>query len=196
MCFQVWYLRLHAYLSWCKMLTYIGWEKMAAIFLTAFLDGCFFNENVWISIKFSLQIIPNGPIINIPALVQTMAWRWLGDKPLSEALMVSFLNQPQWVKTSVIDKYGMIISNFLSLPTVPYTIPAERIPYYGRVHAKFISVKISWLLATHFISIMMMPWHGRTFHITGPLWGKPPRLVDYPHKCLVMLILTMYLMSE
>ena len=39
----------------------------------------FVNENVWISIKFSLNIVPGGPINNIPALVQIMAWRRLGD---------------------------------------------------------------------------------------------------------------------
>ena len=29
----------------------------------------FFNENVWISIKISLEFVPKGPINNIPALV-------------------------------------------------------------------------------------------------------------------------------
>ena len=33
-----------------------------------------------ISIKFSLKFVPKGPINNIPALVQTMAWRkWLSE---------------------------------------------------------------------------------------------------------------------
>ena len=41
----------------------------------------FFNENVFISIKLSLKFVPKGPIPNIPALVQTMAWRRPGDKP-------------------------------------------------------------------------------------------------------------------
>ena len=63
----------------------------------------FFNENVWISIKISLKFVPKGPINNIPALVQIMAWRCWGDKPLSEPMMVSLLmhiclTQPQWVK--------------------------------------------------------------------------------------------------
>ena len=49
----------------------------------------FFNENVWISIKISLKFVPKGPINNIPALVQIMAWRRSGDKPLSDPMMVS-----------------------------------------------------------------------------------------------------------
>ena len=48
----------------------------------------FLNENVWIPIKISLKFFPKGPINNIPALVQIMAWRRPGDKPLSEPMMV------------------------------------------------------------------------------------------------------------
>ena len=49
----------------------------------------FFNEIAWISIKISLKFVPKGPINNIPALVQIMAWRRSGDKPLSEPMMDS-----------------------------------------------------------------------------------------------------------
>ena len=48
----------------------------------------FLKENVRISIKISLKFVPKGPIDNIPALFQMMAWRRPGDKPLSEAMMV------------------------------------------------------------------------------------------------------------
>ena len=51
----------------------------------------FVNENVSIPIKISLKFVPKGPINNIPALVQIMAWRRPGDKPLSEPMMVSLL---------------------------------------------------------------------------------------------------------
>ena len=65
----------------------------------------FLNENVIISIKISLKFVPDGPINNIPALVQIMAWRRLGDKPLSEPTMVLLLTdicvtRPQWVKST------------------------------------------------------------------------------------------------
>ena len=63
----------------------------------------FLNENVWIPIKISLKFVPQGPIDNIPALVQIMAWRRPGDKPLSEPMMVRQMThicvtRPQWVK--------------------------------------------------------------------------------------------------
>ena len=47
----------------------------------------FLNGNLWISIKISLKFVPKDPINNIPALVQIMAWRRTGDKPLSEPMM-------------------------------------------------------------------------------------------------------------
>ena len=55
------------------------------------LNCIFFNENVRISIKISLKFAPKGPIHNIPALFQIMAWCRPGDKPLSEPMMVSLL---------------------------------------------------------------------------------------------------------
>ena len=63
----------------------------------------FLNENVRISISISLKFVLKGPISNIPALIQIMAWRRPGDKPLSEPMMVSLLThicvtRPQWVK--------------------------------------------------------------------------------------------------
>ena len=62
----------------------------------------FLNENVWIPIKISMKFLPKGPINNIPALVQIMAWRRPGDKPLSEPMMASLtthicVTRPQWV---------------------------------------------------------------------------------------------------
>ena len=71
-----------------------------------FADGILkrisFNENIWILIKILLKFVPKGPINNIPALVQIIAWRHPGDKPLSEPMMVSLLThicvtRPQWV---------------------------------------------------------------------------------------------------
>ena len=62
----------------------------------------FLIENVWISIKISLKFVPMGPINNNPVLVPIMAWRRLGDKPLSEPMMVGLtthicVTRPQWV---------------------------------------------------------------------------------------------------
>ena len=58
-----------------------GRDKMAAISQTT-------RSN-----KISLKFVPKGPINNIPALVQIMAWLWSGDKPLSEPMMTKIADE-------------------------------------------------------------------------------------------------------
>ena len=66
---------------------------MAAISQTTYSNAL--NVNVKIFINISLKFVSNGPINNIPALVQIMAWRWPGDKPLSELMMIILLTYSQ-----------------------------------------------------------------------------------------------------
>ena len=71
------------------------------------LKRIFMNENVRISTKISLKFVPKGLINNIQALVQIMAWRRPGDKPLSEPMLVSlpthiWVTRPQWVNEIIV----------------------------------------------------------------------------------------------
>ena len=78
----------------------------------------FLNENLSIVIKISLKFVPKGPINNILSLVQIMACRQQGDKPLSEPMVVSLLMdicgiQPQWVKPLLLPyAYFVILTHF------------------------------------------------------------------------------------
>ena len=67
------------------LLTYLPLDKMDDIFNCIFL-----NENDKIPIQISLKLVPGSPIDDKPALVQVMAWRRTGDKPLSEPMMTQF----------------------------------------------------------------------------------------------------------
>ena len=74
-------------------------------FTDGILNFIFLNENIKILIKIWLKFIPKGPINNIPVLVQIMAWRRPGDKPLSETMMVIFpthicVVRPQGIEAS------------------------------------------------------------------------------------------------
>ena len=76
----------------------------------------FLNENVWILIKISPKFVPDGPINNITALIQIMARRRWGEKPLSEPMMVSLPmhicdTRPQWVKSDFWFPNGYTTSN-------------------------------------------------------------------------------------
>ena len=59
-------------------------------FVDDIFKSVFMNEIFCIMIRIWLKLAPKGPINNIPALVQIMAWRRSGDKPLSESMLTQF----------------------------------------------------------------------------------------------------------
>ena len=95
----------------------------------------FVKENVRISIKFSLKFVPKGPINNIPALVQIIAWRCPGDKPLSEPVMVSLLThicvtRPQWLNVPGLSYPSLTRSiSWLLMPRILVS-PGHQQPWY------------------------------------------------------------------
>ena len=87
----------------CELFNTLRPRRNEQYFADDIFKRIFFNENVWISIKISLKFVPKGPINNSPALVQIMAWRRSGDKPLSEPMLIFVpthicVTRPQWVK--------------------------------------------------------------------------------------------------
>ena len=119
----------------------------------------FLIENVRIFIKISLKFVLKGTINNIPALVQVMAWRQLGYKPLSEPMMVRLLQhicvtRPQWV-TSFWGFFKCQTQHLRQLPcstTTSSNILSLNKQYYSisGPHAYFISatelIMWTWLL--------------------------------------------------
>ena len=96
-------MRKRCLLEWNRVFNTLRPRQNGRHFADDTFKRIFLNENVRISIKISLKFVPKDPIHNIPALVQIMAWRRSGDKPLSEPMMVSLLThiyvtRPQWVK--------------------------------------------------------------------------------------------------
>ena len=63
---------------------------MAVILANDNLKCIFLNENYTTSIRISLKVVSRSPIGNKPALVQVMAWRRTGDKPLPEPVRTQF----------------------------------------------------------------------------------------------------------
>ena len=63
---------------------------MSAILADDNFKCIFLNENDRISIWISLKFVLRSPFGNKPALVQVMAWRRTGDKPLPELILTQF----------------------------------------------------------------------------------------------------------
>ena len=84
------------------LLTYWGWNKMAANFLTTFSNAFSWMKIYDFRLRFHWSLLTRVQLKYILALVQIMAWRRPGDKPLSEPMIVSLLThiyvtRPQWV---------------------------------------------------------------------------------------------------
>ena len=100
-----------------------GW-----LFADDMFKRIFLNEDICISNKISLKYVPRGLIDNMSTLVQIMAWRRPGDKPLSEPMMIGLLThicvtRPRWVKmVSMISMEGMVVG---SSGAIPWPLRAE-----------------------------------------------------------------------
>ena len=63
---------------------------MASIFTNNIFKRVFMNQKKCIPIRISLKFVIKGPIDNKSVLVQVMAWRRTGVKPLLEPMLTQF----------------------------------------------------------------------------------------------------------
>ena len=92
-----------AWLQYMLSINALGLRQNGRRFADDIFNCIFLNGNLWISLKISLNFVPEVRFNNLPALIQIMAWRRSGDKPLSGTMMVNLLThicvtRPQWVK--------------------------------------------------------------------------------------------------
>ena len=95
-------------------LTHWGRDKMAAISQTTFSNVFSWMKTYEFRLRFHWH---SFWIHNIPSLVQIMAWRRPGDKPLSEPMMVNLLMHrcvtwPHWPAL----RAGLLCCNFFGQP--------------------------------------------------------------------------------
>ena len=89
-------------MRWFSPDLHIEAEKSGHNFPHDIFQCIFLKENIRVWIKMSLKFLSKSPINNVPSLVQIMAWRRLGDQPLSGQMMVRLpthicVTRPQWV---------------------------------------------------------------------------------------------------
>ena len=83
-------------------LTYWDRDKIAAISQTTFYIAFLWMKIYTFRLIFSLRFVPQVQVNSIQAMVQIVAWRWPGDKPIYEPMMVSLLThicviRPEWI---------------------------------------------------------------------------------------------------
>ena len=132
-------------------------------FADAIFKYIFLNEYVWIPIKISLKFLPKGRINNIPAMVQIMAWRLPGDKPLSKPMMVNLLThicvtRPQWVKSFFL--LYVIVIIFLWIRAKKHTSRSTS------NNGRYFSNSLNWLWPSHGI------WRQRSGSTVTRAWWR------------------------
>ena len=65
---------------------------MATILTDDIFNCIFLNENDRIPLQISLKYVPMSIIDHKPAMVQVMAWRRTGDKPLPGPMVTQFID--------------------------------------------------------------------------------------------------------
>ena len=79
-----------------RLLTHLPLNKMAAILPDNILKYIFKNEKFYILMKISLKFVPKGPIDNMSALIQVMAWCRTGSKPLLPSSLMHICGTRGW----------------------------------------------------------------------------------------------------
>ena len=90
-----------------------------------FADGkcIIWDETTCIFIRISCVVLPKGPIDNMSALTQVIAWRWTGDRPLylsqwwTSSMTFIYATRSQCVKTchNFTDTYRLLVASLMSL---------------------------------------------------------------------------------
>ena len=78
------------YIHYGIVIDFTSSPKIAAILADNIFKCIFLNGNDGTPIQISLQFVPGSPIDSTLALVQVMAWRRTGDKPLPEPMLTQF----------------------------------------------------------------------------------------------------------
>ena len=91
---------------------------MAAFLADDIFKLIFLGKNIRILIQISVKFVPKGSIDNKPALVQVMAWRRTGDKPLPEPMMTQWriyvaLGEDELTGRVLITKFHNLLWYFL-----------------------------------------------------------------------------------
>ena len=134
----------------------------------------FLNENAGILLKISLKFVPKVRINNIPALVQIMAWRRPGDKPLSEPMMINLLThicvtRPQWVNViAVMHVIAIFITSMIIMSVIIsqshkyYNVHQHNIPAYEVLQKKVSSPFQIFIIMcqnhNYSVSYSSLPW--------------------------------------
>ena len=123
-------------------LTHLSLEKMAANQADDIFNCIFLNEHDRILIQISLKYVPRSPIDNKTALVQVMAWRRTGDKPLPGPMMTQFIHHIFDTRGRWVYKWGVLQLSSSIFPMDTFLLPLN-IPLMLWQNGCYLSAQVS-----------------------------------------------------
>ena len=127
-CISLWHLQsivtiCHEYV--CPLSSYIETRQNSCHFADDIFKCIFFNENVSIVNEISLKFVPIGPIDNMPALIQIMAWNRRHPAIFCTnggLLYWCIYTQPQWVNTANAGRFLKMSLAFSNCVVISITV--------------------------------------------------------------------------
>ena len=143
------------------------------------LKWIFLNENVWILIKNWSKLVTRGPINIIQRLVQIMAWRRPGDKPLSEPMVVRSLTHICVTRPECVNSHCMGTATYVFFVSVcliycghcgtAIVSPSDS----GRRRVNLQSLMTLAVSSLYFFGFNIAQWQSYTLVIVLILWNIP-----------------------
>ena len=147
-------------------------EALFRSILTHFTDDIFkfifLNVNIWSSINISLKFVRKGQINNNPALVQIVAWRRPGDKPLSASMMLG-LNE--LTTLSKLSDASLALLTHLDLVTHKWVIKLSQHWFRKRKNVDILLIGHLGTIPCK-IPIKIQPFEFKKMHLkmSSPIW--------------------------
>ena len=154
------------------------------------------NEKFYILIKILLNFVHKGPIGNNPALVETMAWRWIGDNLLYEPMRTRLIDgycgpRGWWVTVMEAEKIHVVCT---ANPRQVLSLVLRTLRNYTAMHAyRAMTHIVVWLhqMWTHDYILYnvqrdtkwtsLQIWCKRTcFNVTVSALWYPTHSMSYP----------------
>ena len=127
---------------------------MAAILHTIFSNAFSWLKMLEFSIEMSLKFVAKHPIVYETALVQAMAWRWTGDKPLFELIMDWFTLLPH-MHHSALTHWGRVMHICFGKLNIMVSDSGLLHGQYQAIIWTNVGILLIWPLGTNFSEILM-----------------------------------------
>ena len=123
----------------------------------------------WKCLNFECNLtkfVPKGPINNNTTLFQIMAWRWTGNKPLSEPMMV--MVSDAYMRHPALSELKSDLFSSLAMGMLPRRL------WWNYFHS--VTKKLRWFI--RHLSDALYISYSNLWNLPSDIWAKPSEMSD------------------